>query len=188
MRLLKNINSPPIQSLGVALEVSELVRQIEANPDVWNRHKTRLYGPHSKVSDIWIRYNAFENFVDRETFNGPHESVWYPVTSQLPAAKRVAFDVMHIVQGERLGGVLITKIPPGEKVQPHIDRGWHAEHYEKFAVQLKSAPRQAFCFEAAHLSAEIGELYTFDNSKPHWVLNDSSEDRMTLIICIRRSI
>lgn len=186
--MLRSINSPPIQSLGVSLDVSTLVEQIEAHPDVWNRHKTRLYGPHSQVSDIWVRYNSWDNFKDRESFNGPHESTWYPVINEIPAVKRLCFDVMHIVQGERLGGVLITKIPPGDKVLPHIDRGWHAEYYEKFAVQLKSAPGQAFCFETAQLSADIGEIYTFDNSKPHWVTNDSSEERMTLIICIRRSL
>jgi hypothetical protein len=179
-------SSQSIRSLGVIFPVSNLLQQIEANPDVWNRHKTRLYGPHSKVSDVWVRYNAWENFKDRATFNGPHESHWYPVISQIPAVVELCHDAMAEVGGKLLGGVLITKIPPHEKVEPHIDGGWHAGYYEKFAIQLKGTPEQKFCFEDAVLSAEVGELYTFDNSKLHWVINDSDEDRMTLIICIRR--
>jgi len=163
------------------------LRQIADHPDVWNRQNTRLYGPHSKLSDIWVRYNAWENFKDRESFNGPHESVWYPVLADIPAVKPLVLDVMRFVEGKRLGGVLITKIPAGEECKPHRDGGWHATYYEKFAVQLASAPGQAFCFESAQLSALPGELYTFDNSKTHWVINPTSEDRMTLIICIRRS-
>ena len=178
--------SPSIRSLGVTFQVNNLVQQIESNPGVWNRHTTRLYGAHSKVSDIWARYNAWENFTDRETFNGPHQSVWYPVISDIPSVVEICHDVMDEVGGKRLGGVLITKIPPHAQVEPHIDGGWHAGFYEKFAVQLKSADGQAFCFEDAELSAVPGELYTFDNSRLHWVVNDSDEDRMTLIICIRR--
>lgn len=177
----------PIRSLGVAFDVRELVTQIKANDGVWNRHTTRLYAAHSKVSDIWVRYNAWENFKDRETFNGPHESVWYPVLEDIPAVKPLVLDVMRCVEGERLGGVLITKIPPHEQVAPHRDGGWHATYYEKFAVQLASTPEQAFCFESARLSAQVGELYTFRNDLTHWVENPSDEDRMTLIICIRRS-
>jgi hypothetical protein len=175
----------PIQSLGATLEVTELVEQLKA-PSLWNRQNVRLYGPHTKLSDIWVRYNDWANFKDRESFNGQHESVWYPVASEI-AVKPIVFDVMKLVEGTRLGGVLITKIPAGEQCLPHVDGGWHATYYEKFAVQLASAPGQAFCFEDATLNAQPGELYTFDNSKTHWVINDSAEDRMTLIICIRRS-
>lgn len=184
---MKNIDSPPIRSLGVRFDVAELVAQIRANESVWNRHTTRLYSVHSDVSDIWVRYNAWSNFKDRASFNEEHESVWYPVLSDIPAVRPLVLDVMRCVEGERLGGVLITKIPPGKGVLPHRDAGWHASYYEKFAVQLASAAGQAFCFEKARLSAQVGELYTFDNSHTHWVENNSSEDRMTLIICIRRS-
>jgi len=179
---------PSIRSLGVTLDVAPLVAQIAANPTVWNRQDVRLYGPHSKLSDIWIRYNAWENFKDRESFNAPHESVWYPVAEEIPAVKDLIFDVMRLVRGERLGGVLITKIPAGEECKPHRDGGWHAAYYEKFAVQLACAPGQAFCFEDSRLSASVGEVYTFDNSRTHWVENNSDNDRITLICCIKRSL
>lgn len=68
---------------------------------------------------------------------------------------------------------------------PHVDGGWHAEYYAKYAVQLKGGAKQAFHFEACSLVTEPGDLYTFDNSQLHWVTNDGDEDRITLIICIR---
>lgn len=179
----------PIRLLASGLDVGEAVRQLESQPDIWNTHKlrTELYGtPHKSVSDIWVRYNAWENFDgDIAAFNGPHESVWYPVADRIPAVKVLIEQVCRVVGCESLGGVLITKIPPGGEVKPHIDAGWHAGHYEKFAVQLKGNDRQAFCFETARLSPQPGDLYTFDNSQLHWVTNDSEEDRITLIICIR---
>lgn len=96
-------------------------------------------------------------------------------------------DVLSYVQGERLGGVLITRIPPGCMVRPHIDTGWHATYYDKYAIQLRGNGKQAFHFNDTSLSAMPGDLYTFDNSKLHWVTNESDEERMTLIICIRGS-
>lgn len=111
--------------------------------------------------------------------------MWYPAFRRLPSLKPVLSAVLRRAEGGRLGGVLITKIPPGGRVAPHVDGGWHARYYDKFALQLQSAPGQAFCFRGHSLSARPGELYTFDNSQEHWVYNMSDSPRMTLIVCVR---
>lgn len=180
-----------IRLLESGLPVSGLVSQLQRHPEVWNTHtqRTESYNtPHKAVDDIWVRYNAWENFRgDREAFNAEHVSSWYPVVGAIPDAWVLSRKVMRRVGGKRLGGVLITRIPPGGEVKPHIDTGWHAGYYEKFAIQIKGTKDQAFCFEDAQLSPEPGDLYTFDNSRMHWVCNESAEERITLIICIRRT-
>jgi len=183
--LLPNINSP-IELIGTGYHVAELVAQLQ-NPDVWNRHPMRLYGPHSKLSDIWVRFRDSRDLVRPENYAEPHESVWYPVVKDIPAVLPLVDQVMRAVNGAQLGGVLITKIPPHEICKPHRDTGWHAETYEKFAVQLAGNLNQGFCFEDKELRTMPGDLYTFDNSRVHWVVNNSHEDRITLIMCIRRS-
>ena len=43
---------PPIYSLGVRLDVTSAVEQIEANPELWNQYtlRTERYGtPHNAV-------------------------------------------------------------------------------------------------------------------------------------------
>lgn len=184
---------PSIRLIGSGYDVKPLLHQIESNPDAWNRHRMRTdaydgHGPHKSVSDIWVRYNAWSNFDGNiAKFNDVHESTWYPVIRQIPAAWSLCRKVVRRVGGGVLGGVLITKIPPGGQVAPHIDHGWHARHYEKFAIQVKGNDKQAFCFEDAELRPLPGDLYMFDNSRLHWVINESDDDRITLIICIRRS-
>lgn len=181
--------TPSIQHIGVVGGVDALLSQIEADPSVWNRYRSRTGpGPHKQVDDIWCRYNSIVNFDpdNPAAFNDRHDPVWYPVIESIPAVRDLCAEVMAMVDGEELGGVLITRIPPGGKVEAHVDRGWHAEAHEKFAVQLMGNDRQAFCFEDSELRPIPGDLYQFDNSKLHWVTNDSNEDRMTLIICIRR--
>jgi uncharacterized cupin superfamily protein len=181
----------PIRHIESGLPVSALVEQLDRHPEAWNTHRmrTEAYGtPHNGIDDIWVRYNAWENFHgDPQAFNAEHVSSWYPVIADIPAAWSLARRVMRRVGGKKLGGVLITRIPPGGEVKPHIDHGWHAGHYEKFAVQVKGNKDQAFCFDDAELRPEPGDLYTFDNSFRHWVKNDSDSERITLIICIRRA-
>lgn len=173
--------------MGWCTDVDELVGSLAANDGLWNQHAPRREQyAHSRISDIWVRYNDWANYHgDLAAFNGPHRSVWYPAFRALPSLKPVLSSVLRMAGGGRLGGVLITKVPPGARVEPHIDGGWHAGYYDKYALQLKGNAEQAFCFEGYSLSAEPGELYTFDNSKLHWVYNMSDEDRMTLIVCIR---
>lgn len=137
------------------------------------------------MSDIWVRYNDPRNI--GEHFNDEHDSIWYPIADEVPGLRLLSLQVMSFVQGERLGGVLITRIPAGGSIKPHRDYGWHARYYEKFALQLKAEDGQAFCFEDEVLQPRTGDLYTFDNSKTHWVVNDSLVDRVTMIICIKRT-
>jgi hypothetical protein len=175
---------PPIYLLPHTFDVTQACHELE-NPAVWNLHGQRkAQYAHVAMSDVWVRYNAIENYSDLATFNEPHESVWYPEAGELPAVVDLVFQVMTAVRGERLGGVLITKIPAGGSVAPHVDGGWHARYYDKFAVQLMGTAEQGFCFEGYRLSALAGELYTFDNAQTHWVENPTTEDRCTLIICI----
>lgn len=178
-----------IRYLASELPVAGLIEQIDAHPEIWDTHtmRTEAYAtPHGKVSDIWVRYNDWSHFHgDQAAFNEEHDSVWYPVVGVIPASVALAKMVMALVGGDRLGGVLITRIPPGGRVEPHIDTGWHAGYYAKYAVQMKGNADQAFQFDGEKLSSEPGDLYAFDNSKTHWVTNDSDTDRMTFIVCIR---
>jgi hypothetical protein len=176
------------------VDVTELCAQLDAHPELWDQYtlRTTAYegNPHKRVSDIWVRYNAWKNFnpADPAAFSMEHDSSWYPAYGILPALRPHIFGLMQVVEGERLGGVLITRIPAGSSVAPHIDRGWHAGYYRKFAVQLRGGPDQLFCFEGESLEANDGEAYEFDNSVPHWVLNNSNRERITLIVCIRAGV
>lgn len=172
-----------IRKIGEGLNVAPLLWAIQANPQLWNEHSMRTKpddSPHREVSDIWVRYAAPE-VADQP---GPHESVWYPSADVLPVYDLV-YPLMQYVRGDRLGGVLLTKIPAGKRCYPHVDHGWHARYYEKFAIQIQSAPGQEFRFEDEALESKPGDVYWFDNAFEHWVVNDTEFDRITMIVCIK---
>lgn len=171
------------------VDVGPLQQQLDANPQLWDEHRARtaIYqGPHGDVSDIWARYRDFADFDgDLSAFNEPHAAVWYPGISLIPAAWTIARKVQRMAKAETLGGVLITRIRPGGRVAPHIDGGWHAQHYRKFGVQVRGDQRQAFCFDDGELRANDGDVYEFQNNVTHWVVNDSDRERITCIVCVR---
>lgn len=170
------------------IEVRPLLIELQRQPHLWNQHTlrtTREGTAHSAVDDIWIRYNDIAECEDLSKFNDEHESVWYPAYYALPSIRPIVFGLMSLVEGERLGGVLITRIPPGGKILPHADHGWHVEHYDKYYVTLKNPVGCRFYSPDEFIEPKPGECWLFDNRKVHWVENNSDDDRITLIVCIR---
>ena len=165
-----------IRALPVRFDVSDV--QQELKTATWNAHGARTKsGPHRECDDIWVRYASGAVRAD-----GSFDCDWW---QEFPATMDLCHAVTSLVEAQELGGVLITRIPAGKQVYPHADFGWHAEHYDKFAVQIHGNKEQSFCFEDCELRPETGDLYTFVNQRKHWVLNPSSQPRVTLIVCAR---
>lgn len=171
-----------------AFDVSRLQQQLAEHPEVWNTITLRTEhsrSPHREVSDIWIRYNALENFRgDMQQFNDAHVSEWYPVAEVLTEARQLA---ECVADGRDIGAVLITKIPAGKQVYPHVDVGWHARTFEKYGLQIHGNDRQAFHFEGESLITLDGDIFWFNNAYPHWVTNESTSDRVTMIVCTKQN-
>ncbi len=179
----------PFHSLPGRVNVEPLRLALARQPWLWDQHAWRKDGPdtpHSQMKDIWLRYNAYENLArSPKTFNDEHDSVWYPAYYALPEVNDIIFPLMHLVRGERLGGVIITTIAPGGSISAHADSGWHVDYYDKYYVQIESGPGAIFWAESAQFVPEPGEVYYFDNTVIHGVENRGQHTRTTLIICIR---
>lgn len=173
--------------IASGLNVLPLQLALLRQPELFGEHQERAEGesPHKAMSDIWVRYNALENLTDPESSHKPHDSIWYPAYYSLPQVREIIFTVMRLVDGERLGGVLITKLPAGGKIAPHVDEGWHAGYYDKFYVPILNAPGAVFGFPDGVISPSLGDVFWFRNNVPHWVDNPTDCDRIAMIVCIR---
>lgn len=173
------------------LDVSQLKAEILSHYEEFDKYNQRRVfenSPHAQMTDIWARYNDINPFLEKGSlvgFEAEHDSVWYPVIEKIPAVKKVVFDLMSKVDGERLGGVLITKLPVGGHIERHTDAGWHAQYYDKFFVPIQIQEGAVFGFDDGDIHAKEGEAWWFDNSNPHWVTNNSKCDRIGMIVCIR---
>ena len=181
-----------ILKIGQGINVLPLHNAILRNETLWNRYPERAFkgSPHEDVDDIWVRCNHRSAW-DKdhpEKFMARHDSVWYPEYYELKhALDPILFPLMANVQAERLGGILITRVPAGKSVKPHIDPGWHAAYYDKYAVQIASTPSQKWCNEDGEMVTLPGDVYWFANNVQHWVLNESEFDRITLIVSLKHT-
>lgn len=176
----------PFCKMPFRFDVDGLNNSINSCEHLFDSHKERTSAvgtPHADVRDIWVRYNAPEN--KGENFNDCHFPVWYPCVYELPESAAIALGIMAQVGGEHLSGVLITKIKKGGSVLRHIDKGWHASFYKKYFVAIKNRKGARLCFDAGYIEPDDGDVYCFDNSVDHWVENNSDEDRIAMIVCIR---
>lgn len=171
--------------------ISSLLAAVMRQPELWNQNLLRTTfdnSPHRDVSDIWLRFNDVEKFNDENRYNGvmdDHESVDYPAFARLPHARSLIFNLMRFVEGKRLGRILITKLEPGKKVHPHRDSGSHAEYYDRYHIVLKNSEGSIFRAGDEVVTMKAGDIYWFDNSAEHEVINDSYDDRIVMIVDIR---
>lgn len=179
--------------LAQGCNTMSLLLEVKRQPELWDQITTRLnfaVSPHRETHDIWLRYKDqaeniasgnFSNFADE------HDPIWYPAMDKLPAARALIFNLMALVQGERLGGVLIYKVQPGEQIYPHTDKGWHPEYYDKYNFTLQSTPGAAFVYpeHGESMVSQAGDLYWFKNTVPHGVVNDGDDDHIVMTVCIR---
>lgn len=188
-----NTRHPRMNAIGeVSVKLARtLAAELDAAPQLWNEHRYRTesaVSPHREVDDIWVRFNAIKNLDPSrpQAFNDSHVSEWYPAADILESVKAVITQAAKLIRATQIGGVLITRIPAGNKVYPHADGGWHAGHYNrKLVVLLRGNLEQAFCFRDEELRSEPADVFEFDNSHVHWVTNPTTEERISLIITTR---
>lgn len=183
--------------LAQGINILPLMHAIQRQPELWNENTlrtTHLESPHTQVDDIWLRFNDLTSHETLPKQEGQteyagvlddHESICYPAWFKLPEAQPIIFDLMRLVSGIRLGRVLITRLAPGKTITPHVDGGSHAAYYERYHCILQNLPGSNFRAGDEVVCMKPGELYWFDNSKEHEVINHSADDRVTLIIDIR---
>ncbi len=116
-----------------------------------------------------------------------HENYDQPIFKALPEARGLIFPLMAMVQGERLGRCLINKLKVGGKVFPHADTPVHADYWDRFHIVLSSSPGCNFRCVDETVYMRTGDVWWFNNSLEHEVLNNSADDRIHLVVDIRTS-
>lgn len=180
MKVTEGINVEPLNFL------------LKRNPQLWNQRTLRKEmadSPHLGMSDIWVRYNddaAFKKSGDYTKLHDLHYPIWYPCVNELHVIKPMALALMAKMNATHLGGILITRIAPGGRVEPHIDKNWHADFYNcKLYIPLQTNPNCINRCEDEIVSMRTGDCWYFNNAVEHEVQNHGDDDRITLIICMR---
>lgn len=166
------------------VNVLPLLHAIQRQPELWNQNKLRTEfpgTPHAEAEDIWLWFNPS----DSNDVKNDKETVPYPAWSELPQARQIIFDLMRAIEASQLGRVIITKLAPGKKITPHVDGGAPAEFYKRYQIALQSLPGAIFQIEDEKVNFATGDVWLINNRAEHAVYNNSTDDRIVMIMDAR---
>lgn len=177
------------QKLASGVDVTPVMLELNRAPDLWDAHtarKTAPGTPHAAMSDIWVRWRPLAEITGPQSYAEPHFPVWYPAFYRVPSLRPIIRSVAARVGADHIGGVLISRIPPGGVIEPHADSGWHAEYHNcKVYVPIRANDACVNTCEDEAVVMVAGDVWTFDNLVTHSVENRGTTDRITLIISMR---
>lgn len=186
--------------LASNMDVMPLMMALNAQPELWNQNtlRTKTEGtPHREIDDIWLRMNNIDKCLQaKETgeFVDHRESINYPALEKLPQARSLIMALMASVQGERLGRCFISRMAPGKRILPHTDIGPdltkhydNEAYYSRFHIVLKGLPGSLFRAGDEEVCMRTGEVWWFDGTQEHEVINNSVDDRIHVVCDVRTS-
>ena len=172
------------------LDVSPILAQLDAASEMWSQYDdrtTRAETAHGETSDQWLRYFPRETLTGPAAYNQPGQCVFYPAWDRLPALHAVVWGLMASMRSVELGGILLTRLPPGGRILRHSDgEAWHARHFNcKCYVVLKANARCIVECDGDEQVYRPGEIFELNNLLPHSMENGGTTERLTAIICMR---
>lgn len=177
--------------IAQGIDVMPLHLALQARPELWNTNRLRTSAPHSAhraVDDILLRYCEVGPSSTVQSVLDDLEAVNLPAMWALPQARALVFALMARVEGERLGRVVITRLPPGAAIAPHEDQGAAAAYFDRFHVVIQAGPGCVFRCGDEIVEMQPGEAWHFNNCIEHAVENGNPVfDRIHLIADIRTS-
>jgi hypothetical protein len=186
------------QKIAEGVNIIPALIELQTNGDLWNQNTLRTMtpeSPHREVDDIWVRMNDLSKCRQADTdpvFVDHRESINYPAASRLPAIRQMVMNLMMLVQGERLGRVLISRMQPGAQIGEHKDIGpdltkWYDSepYYSRFHIVLQGHAGSLFHCGDEQVCMRSGEVWWFRNDVEHSVINNSAEDRIHIVTDIR---
>lgn len=170
--------------ITTGLDTLPLLYAVSNQPHLWNAETIRTQHPgsvHAEVSDVLLHFQAPAGF---ETMRDEHECLPRPAWWALPQAQPLIFGLMARIAGTRLGRVMMTKLPPGGSIPPHVDSASQTDYYRRHHITLCSPEQCLFSVGDEALSLAPGSCWWVNNGVEHAVVNDGATERISLIVDI----
>jgi hypothetical protein len=85
------------------------------------------------------------------------------------------------------GRIFVSKLAAKSNVDLHTDSGKYFSYYDRFHYTVTGAKENIFSIRDENCILEVDSLYWVNNHVPHWLENQSNEDRINFIIDARLS-
>lgn len=159
-------------------ELKSFIKEIEYDWDTWS-YRQKVYEPHVSTKSIpvyWSVESEILNNVIKININKKYESIL-----------KILYDDLNFFCKEFDGSVIkiiLSKLPKNQIISPHIDSGFLLVNSHRLHLPIITNSKVIFNINEIDYQMSENTWYEFDNTKPHFVLNNSEEDRIHLMVDI----
>ncbi len=160
--------------------VGGIARELERNPLAWaiSTHRQVRVTAQRETESILLRCgepsSPDEAVEDAQAVVDGSAAPYFPLTL---AWLHATADKL----GGELARVLFARLPPGGQVYRHIDHGAYYARRNRYHLVIHSAGGSPMVCGRERVVMQEGELWRFDNKRPHEASNPSDTPRVHLI-------
>jgi hypothetical protein len=168
------------------IDTVPILNALAVRPELWNENTLRTThpdSPHQQTDDIWVMFNRIPE-TPADVIDDC-DVIPYRAWTEIPLLRPLVLDLMRRVEGVRLGRVIISRLAPGCTIPEHTDQGAPATYYSRYHLALQSYPGALNHAGGEVIDYGAGEFWWFDNRAPHSVVNNSSDDRIVMVMDVR---
>lgn len=188
------------QRIANGVDVGPLAHALQRKPYLWGGDPVRTTfpnSPHAEVDDVLLRFEDMDPEMLAEASFGDEAAratleaaprVWRAAWGELPEAKPLILSLLNRVGAYELARVMITRLKPGGRIYPHADtEGLYANlpDIARYHMVLQGLPGSLFHCGPETVQMLTGEVWHFDAHQVHSVENNSTDDRVHMLIDCR---
>jgi hypothetical protein len=167
--------------------VDALCKELHTNFNEFDRYTFRQKTEvNADTETIFLRYQPLSQMY-QYVYNETHdprvlECVPTDSSDKFPLAMQVAQNFAHSFKADRIGRVMLVRLPPGGHVKTHTDTGYYADYYTRFILPLQADHGNWFRVLEDIVWMPSGDVWTFRYQEEHEAKNESKRDRLTLFV------
>lgn len=156
------------------IDVSQIVSELDANKDLW------------KVDDFYKKYpipifKEIDTLTLRYCKEGDIEGINSSIYHLFESVREEVSSAMFFMRAERIGAVMVNKLPPGASIPEHTDVNVNSMYYHRFHLVVETNDDVVTTVGGEEFKMNVGELWLFDYTKPHSFVNNGSTDRIHIV-------
>lgn len=162
------------------LDVRAACAELAAQPELWSEITIRQDyegSAHHDTETIILRGPAAGSNPFDEIPAQP-----YAAMAKLPHCSGLCILLVEKLNAPEIGRVMAVRLKAGGVIDPHVDEGKYAEHYQRFHIVLQSEEGNVFQCGSRIQWMEAGTAWWFNHRLEHDVVNASTASRVHLII------
>jgi hypothetical protein len=171
-------------------DITPLLLAVQRRPALWD---VDTFWKHHPVPVFREADTIYLRFPDKRLYSGdapagtldPWEAFNQPAFAALPEARPLVFGLMARMEAERLGRVLINRLPAGGYIPAHRDMPPGTNYYDRFHIVLSANGGCNFHAGGETVQMAAGEVWWFDYTQEHAIDNTGDTDRIHLIVDMR---